>query len=177
MARIALHGKLPAAYRLFIAMWWYPPAQFHPGPGNMDLQTGIAPADHCTLAHRVFASFGEPLFRRSETDGTPVMVVKLGDKEAAIPLRSLQRECSIPDESDDGRMLGLIAQSLDFIAVLHLGDALPAEVLSGQASWEPEALHLQIANARLQWQLVVWLNSGTAGESPVLGRHAAPGGG
>ena len=43
------------------------------------------------------------------------MVVKLGEKEAAIPLRSMQREFGIADESDDGQMLGLIAQSLDFI--------------------------------------------------------------
>jgi len=129
----------------------------------------IAPsADHCTLTHRVFASFGECLFRRSETDGAPVMVVKLGEKEAAIPLRSLQREFSIPDDSDDGRMLGLIAQSLDFMTGLRIGDPLPAEVVSGQASWEPDELHLQIANARLQWQLVTWLNSGTGADMPVL---------
>jgi hypothetical protein len=96
------------------------------------------------------------------------MVVKLGEKEAAIPLRSLQREFSIPDDSDDGRMLGLIAQSLDFMTGLRIGDPLPAEVVSGQASWEPDELHLQIANARLQWQLVVWLNSGTGADMPVL---------
>ena len=54
----------------------------------MDIDTNAAPADHCTLTHRVFTSFGEPLFRKAETDGTPVMVVKLGEKEAAIPLRS-----------------------------------------------------------------------------------------
>jgi hypothetical protein len=134
----------------------------------MEIDANVAPADHCTLTHGVFTSFGEPLFRRTETDGTPAMVVKLGEKEAAIPLRSLQREFGIPDASDDGQMLGLIAQSLDFIACLRIGDALPAEVLSGQASWEPDALHLRIANARLQWQLVAWLNSGTGGDSPNL---------
>lgn len=116
----------------------------------------------------MFRSFGEPLFRRAETDGTPVMVVPLGDKEAAIPLRSLQREFAIPDESDDGRMLVLIAQSLDFLTGLRIGDALPSEVLGGQASWEPEQMHLQIANARLQWQLVAWLNAGTGADTPQL---------
>lgn len=134
----------------------------------MDIDPSAAPADRCQLNHRVFSTFGNPLFRRAETDGTPVMVVQLGDKEAAIPLRSLQREFAIPDASPDGRMLGLIAQSLDFVACLQIGDALPAEVLSGQASWEPDALHLQIANARLQWQLVTWLNSGTGGDAPSL---------
>src|SRR5690349_22334762 len=125
------------------------------------MQTDSAPADHCLLQHPVFTSFGEPLFRSAETDGAPVMVVKLGDKEAAIPLRSLQREFAIADDSVDGRMLGLIAQSLDFVSILRVGDALPAEVLNGQASWEPEAIHLEIAKARLQWQLVAWLNAGT----------------
>ena len=75
----------------------------------MDMDANPVPADRCTLEHRLFSSFGEPLFRRAETDGAPVMVVKLGEKEAAIPLRSLQREFGIPDETDDGRMLGLIA--------------------------------------------------------------------
>ena len=67
------------------------------------------------------------------------MVVKLGERDAAIPLRSLQREFGIPDDSDDGRMLGLIAQSLDFVTGVQIGDALPTEVLTGQASWEPDA--------------------------------------
>jgi hypothetical protein len=69
----------------------------------------IAAPEHCILQHRLFASFADPLFRRAESDGSPVMVVKLGDREAAIPLRSLQREFAIADDSDDGRMLGLIA--------------------------------------------------------------------
>lgn len=134
----------------------------------MGSSTIFAPAEHCTLNHQVFSTLANPLFRRAEADGTPVMVVMLGEREAAIPLRSLQREFAIPDESDDGHMLALIAQSLDFVACLRIGDPLPAEVLSGEASWEPDELHLQIANARLQWQLVVWLNSGTGGDTPNL---------
>jgi hypothetical protein len=138
----------------------------------MDGNASLTPADHCHLEHRMFAMFGDPLFRRAEADGAPVMVVKLGEREAAIPLRSLQREFGIPDDSHDGRMLGLIAQSLDFVAGLHLGDPLPAEVLNGEASWQPDEVHLRIANARLQWQLVTWLNSGASGEVPHLDADA-----
>jgi hypothetical protein len=103
------------------------------------------PQDHCCLVHRVFAMFGQPLFRRAESDGAPVMVVHLGEKDATIPLRALQREFGIEDDTEDGRMLGLIAQSLDFIAALRIGDPLPPEVLSGEASWQPDEAHLQIA--------------------------------
>jgi len=125
-------------------------------------------ASLCSLQHPVFTTLGGPLFRRAETDGTPVMVVMLGEREAAVPLRSLQREFAIPDDSEDGKMLALIAQSLDFVAGLRIGDALPAEVLSGEASWQPDEMHLRIASARLQWQLVTWLNSGTSGDTPTL---------
>jgi hypothetical protein len=88
--------------------------------------------DCCCLVHRAFTMFGDPLFRRAESDGAPVMVVHLGEKEAAIPLVALKREFGIEDASDDGRMLDLVVQALDFIAGLRIGDPLPPEVLSGQ---------------------------------------------
>jgi hypothetical protein len=134
----------------------------------MEAATTSSPQNRCCLIHRVFATFGDPLFRRAESDGAPVMVVQLGEKQAAIPLGALQREFGIEDASDDGRMLGLIAQSLDFVTGLHIGDTLPPEVLSGEASWQPDEVHLQIANARLQWQMVNWLNSGTGADAEHL---------
>ncbi len=128
----------------------------------------LAPPDHCRLQHRLFNRFGDPLFRRAETDGTPVMVVLLGEREAALPLRALQREFDIPDDTDDGRMLALIAASLDFVTSLRLGDALPAEVLSGEASWEPSPQHLRLADARLRLQLAAWLRAGTAEDRSAI---------
>ncbi len=134
----------------------------------MEIATTSSSQETCCLTHRVFAMFGDPLFRRAESDGAPVMVMHLGEKEAAIPLGALRREFGIADDSDDGRMLELVAQSLDFVAGLRIGDPLPPEILSGEASWEPDAVHLQIANARLQWQLVTWLNSGTGADAEHL---------
>jgi len=122
----------------------------------------------CHLEHPVFSRVGEPLFRRAESDGTPVMVVQLGEREAVLPLRSLQREFGIPDDSADGRMLAQIAGSLDFVAGLRLGDALPAEVLSGEASWDPSPMHFQIATARLRLQLVAWLRADKSGKETTL---------
>ncbi len=122
-----------------------------------------APPQRCVLQHRMFAAVEQPLFRRADADGTPVMVVRLGERDAALPLRSLRREFAIDDASPDGRMLGLIAAALDFITVLRPGDVLPSEVLTGEASWEPDPVHLEIANARLRLQLIAWLRSGRAG--------------
>jgi hypothetical protein len=122
----------------------------------------------CHLEHPVFSRVGEPLFRRAESDNAPVMVVQLGEREAVLPLRSLQREFGIPDDSADGRMLAQIAASLDFVAGLHLGDPLPAEVLSGEASWDPSPAHFQVANAKLRLQLVAWLRADRIGTESTL---------
>lgn len=122
----------------------------------------------CVLNHQVFTRFGDVVFRRAEADGTPVMIINMGDREAAVPLRSLQREFDIKDDTPDGRMLGLIAESLDYVAGLHLGDKLPAEVLTGEASWEPELRHRQIAEARLKASLVNWIFPDTS-TTPIRG--------
>jgi hypothetical protein len=127
--------------------------------GGMSASTSWTP-DHCQLRHPVFATFRNPLFRRAESDNAAVMVIELGDKDAAIPLTLIQLAFGISAESSDGVMLGLITQSLDFVSCLRIGDPLPAEIVTGQASWQPDATHLRISNARLQWQLVNWLNDG-----------------
>ncbi len=127
-----------------------------------------APDGVCMLDHRAFHATGEVMFRRDGSDGTPVMVMKLGERDASLPLRALQRELSISDDSPDGRMLGLIAQALDFVPVLSLGDRLPAEVLTGEAHWSPAPHHRWIAASRLQIALVSWLSDPVAGEEGAL---------
>ena len=97
-------GSVAAAsfrpYRLFIPLWCSAPsAMLAPSRGNDPTTSRSLHFDT-----GVFTLFGEPLFRRAEPT-MPVMVVRLGDRDAAIPLRSLAREFSIADDSADGQML------------------------------------------------------------------------
>jgi len=121
---------------------------------------GDSTPDHCILEHRMFSVLSAPLFRRAEGGDLPMMVVTLGENNAAVSLASLQAEFGIADDSPDGRMLGLIARALDFVVCLRPGDPLPSEVLSGKASWQPAPAHLRLATAKLRLQLVAWLNAG-----------------
>ena len=107
-----------------------PEPQFDP-PIEPDFE---AAPDHCVLHHALFTKLGTVSFRRALTDGTPMMIVPFGEREAGLPLRSLQHAFDIPDGSPDGRMLGLIAESLDYVTCLCVGDPLPAEVVNGTAS-------------------------------------------
>jgi hypothetical protein len=117
-------------------------------------------ATRVALEHPVFKRLGEPTFRLSEADAVPVMAVKHGELDVALPLKSLQKEFDIADDTPDGRMLDLIAAALDFVALLQIGDELPAEVLTGDASWDPDPGHAEIAAARLKLRLVAWLTGG-----------------
>jgi hypothetical protein len=121
-------------------------------------QEDDSPPERCLLNHQVFTMLGAVSFRRARADGTPVMVVTLGDREAVVPLRALQREFGIGDDSADGRMLGLITESLDYVCGLSLGDRLPSEVLTGRASWEPSAEHKRLAMNIIRLQLLSWID-------------------
>ena len=136
-----------------------------------------AVADRCVLQHQVFSTLGAVSFRRARADGTPVMVVTLGEREAIVPLRALQREFEIGDDSPDGRMLGLIAESLDYVCDLSLGDRLPSEVLSGRASWEPTAEHRTRAFSIVKLQLLSWIDPDAADPAkgdPIARLEAEP---
>ena len=111
----------------------------------------------CEFQHAVFSSFGEVRFRRSDTDGTPIMAIVLGEREAQLPLAALRRQFGIDDSSPDGRMLDLIGSALDYVPVLSPGDKLPSEVLTGEASWRPSPKHFKLATTRMYLNLVAWL--------------------
>ena len=132
----------------------------------MSLRPGPPQPDTIRLGHKVFGMFGTPLFQRAHTDQAPVMLVSMGEREVSMPLRSLAREFGITDDSADGCMLKLIAEALEYVSILRIGDPLPAEILTGAASWEPSAQDVRIANARLQIELLTWLRR-DAGGAPV----------
>jgi hypothetical protein len=134
--------------------------------------------DRCVLEHQVFTMRGAVSFRRARADGTPVMVVTLGEREAVVPLRALQREFGIADDSSDGRMLALVAQSLDYVCGLSLGDRLPTEVLSGHASWEPGAEHRRRTFGMVRLRLLAWIDPDAADPAkgdPIERLEAEPG--
>ncbi len=122
--------------------------------------------ERCRLEHRAFDALGDICFRRSLADGAPIMTVRLGEREASIPLDSVRREFAIADNSADGRMLDLIGTALDFVTSLQPGDRLPAEIRTGEASWRPRAADQQLATARAYLRFMGWM----APDSPWAGR-------
>ena len=123
----------------------------------------------CQLDAPLLQGLRGPLFRRAADDGEPVLAVRMGEREAVVPLRGLQARLGIPDDSPDGRMLGTIADALQFVSEIRPGDKLPDEVLSGEASWKPEPVHHHIAASRIRGRLIQWLRAaGVPGSGELI---------
>ncbi|MDZ5647432.1 hypothetical protein [Nitrospirillum sp. BR 11828] len=86
--------------------------------------------------------------------GEPVLQVDLGDARGAIPLRQVSQMFSIAPDSGDGQLLGMIAQSLKFVRIIHNGDRIPSEILDGTASWSIESRHRDMAFLKIGGSLL-----------------------
>lgn len=122
----------------------------------------------CEFSAQFLSGFQAPLFRRSADDGVPVLVVRMGDRDAVVPLGHLRSRLGIAETSPDGMMLIRIGEALDFVSKLRLGDPFPAEILTGTASWLPDAVHRHIADHHLRGRLIHWLRLvGAMGNRPL----------
>ncbi len=120
----------------------------------------------CQFEHPGFAALRDPVFRLTKSDRVAALALKLDDKDVMLPLPAVAKLFDILPAAADGRMLKLIEQALRFVAEIRLGDDLPLEIVTGEASWQPSPHHLKTASARLQLQLVNWI--GGAGDGDRL---------
>ncbi len=127
----------------------------------------------CHLSHPGFRMFGEPVFRLSEGNAVPSMIIKLDGQTAVLPLRSLAREFGLTEDTPDGQMLRQIEQALDYVVAIKIGDTLPPE-LSGVASWEPTDHDRRVASS-LMWHSLVRCVFARAGRDYTISGGAKPG--
>ncbi len=111
----------------------------------------------CRFDHPGFAALGRVVFRRTRDDGVAALALDLGGPAAVLPLATVAQAFGIGPDTGDGRMLRRIAAALCFVGEIRLGDPLPSEVVTGEASWRPSPYHRQVASARLQMELVAWI--------------------
>jgi len=124
--------------------------------GESGDKKGGAEENVIRFEHKFFQSFEDLYFRLTDT-GEPVAVLKLASNEAILGFDGIKREFMFNDQNADGRMLDRVAEGLQFVRGLRIGDNLPKEILTREASWEPQDRHLRIARQRLTMQLVTWL--------------------
>lgn len=128
---------------------------------TLDLQPAAPRTDlpkSIEFQHSFFQKLDGLFFRLSEQTGEPVAVVKLGETEATLTFRGIKKELKLDDDDPDARMLDLVGEGLAYVKGLRPGEALPRELVTREASWEPSDRHRLIAHQRLTVQLVGWLS-------------------
>lgn len=141
-----------------------------------DMAAPTAPPSQLAISHPHFPQGNQVVFARAAGDGAPIVRLHMGGAGVAITLPALRKHLGIAEDSPDGRMLALIAESLDFVPQLRAGDALPEEVLSGGASWQAGEAHLLRATTRLRLRLVAWYRrdaNALPGSEDALLQHLA----
>lgn len=121
---------------------------------------GAAPDQRVAFEHSFFAKIEGAYFQTSEQTSEPVLMVKMAKNYVSLPFKGIRREFNIAEGSADGKMLEMIAKSLKYVKGLQLGDPLPKEILTREASWELSPRHLKIAYQRVSVQLVNWMTGG-----------------
>lgn len=106
--------------------------------------------------HPFFLAHAEGVFRRGESDGEPVFAVALGEQRVVFDLASLKREFVNAEYAEDGKMLDRVALGLRYVRSLAIGDGLPDELLTGEASWQPSEKSRATAEKRIVAGLVKW---------------------
>lgn len=109
-------------------------------------------ATHFIFTHKVFASL-DGYFGLSHEHREPVFFVSFGEVNAALPFTTLCREFAIDPESDDGKLLDVVAQGLRYVKEIRPGDSIPRELLDGSASWTVEEVHRRRATQRIRIQV------------------------
>lgn len=111
------------------------------------------------IEHNFFKVFTDPHFRMSAPPNEqPVFCAMLGDQEVSLPIGGIARELGLEEEDPLRLMLDTISKGLQFVTAMRPGDPIPAEVRTGEASWEAATDHLEIARQRLTMQLVTWVS-------------------
>ena len=111
------------------------------------------------FAHSFFTKAENAHFCISEMTGDAVMVVSFAKNVVSLPIKGIKKEFAL-DGTPDGAMLDLVDKGLKYVKGLRIGDLLPSEILTREASWELSERHLTIAYQRVAVQLVNWMTGG-----------------
>jgi len=112
---------------------------------------------HFNFANKVFKAPGAR-FHKPENLDEPVFVVDLGDLKGEIKFKHLRRQFGIEKSSNDDQLLDTVVAALKVVEDVRPGDRIPNEIIDGSASWSVSPRHKQIAQSRLEIQLITWIS-------------------
>lgn len=119
----------------------------------------------CTQIRTTHFDFTSPVFRVPGArfclvgvEKDPVFCVDMGEVEASLDIKSIQKEFKIEPGSNDEKLIATVVKGLQYVPDIRPGDSIPSELLDGTASWSINKRHKLIAVQRLKAQLLSWVS-------------------
>jgi hypothetical protein len=114
---------------------------------------------HVELDHWFFHKVEGVRFQLHQVTGQPGVMITLAKNEAFLTLASLKKEFQIDSSTSDGQMLNLVADGLKYVKGLLMGDELPREIMTGEASWKPSPTNIAVAHQRVAMRLITLVST------------------
>ncbi|WP_241911625.1 hypothetical protein [Telmatospirillum siberiense] len=132
-----------------------------PGPaGNGTGDSNSDTIPRVVFEHAFFAKLEDAFFQKAEQSGEPVLTIRFAKNHFSLPFKGILREFRIAEDGPDAQMLAQVTKALKYVKGLRIGDPLPKEILTREASWELSERHVKIAYQRVTVQLVNWMTGG-----------------
>lgn len=110
--------------------------------------------------HWFFHKMEDVHFQLSDADKEPTLIASYSKNDVVLTFKGIAKEFNILPDSADGQMLDQVGRGLKYVKGLRIGDPLPKEILTREASWTLSPRHQEIAYQRVSLQLVNWLSGG-----------------
>ena len=112
--------------------------------------------------HPFFSAVSGIYFKIMEGTDDAVMLTPLDTGAVELRLDSIARELQLAEESKDAFMLDTLCKALVYVPRLKVGDPVPMELRTGEATWAITEQDRTIARGRVSLQLVSWLSGDEA---------------
>src|ERR1700760_231547 len=100
--------------------------------------------------HWFFHKMEDIHFQLTGADKEPTLIAKYSKNDVVLAFKGIMKEFNIEASTADGAMLEQVAKGLKYVKGLRIGDPLPKEILTREASWELAKRHREIAYQRVK---------------------------
>ena len=108
--------------------------------------------------HPFFSAVPGIYFKIQEGTDDAVMMTPLDTGAVELRLDSIAKELRLDEDSKDSFMRETLVDALPFVPQLKVGDAIPMELRTGEATWSITDDDRSVARGRVTMQLVSWLS-------------------
>jgi hypothetical protein len=119
----------------------------------------LASRTQVELDHWFFKKVDGVRFQLHQATGQPGLTITMAKNEAFLTLAAIRKEFKIEPDTADGQMLGMIGNGLKYVKGLLIGDELPKEILTGEASWKVTPQQIAVAHQRVAMRLITLVST------------------